>query len=87
MSNTNYFHLFIRSKKRYKAEIADLKQVIRVYAEEREILCHENSELLCRIESSNEIIDRQNKNFNKLLSILEVMSVQNEKLYNKTIEK
>lgn len=74
MKNTNYFQLFIRSKKYYNAKIAQMKLTMYDLANERNELQRRNTSLLEQIRLLNELICKKDVSFDKLLSMLEYMT-------------
>lgn len=71
MKNTNYFQLFLRCKKHYKAEVAELKSKTNALANKYNDLLMINENLYKQIEHLNALIDKKDESFDKLLSILE----------------
>lgn len=71
MKKENYFQLFLRCKKHYKAKVAELKTEINVLANKCDDLLTMNKVLHKQIEHLNAIIDKKDESFDKLLSILE----------------
>lgn len=76
MKNEDYFRLFVRTKKQYKAKIAQMQLAINGLSNERNNLHKINEGLLERIKSLCELIQKKDASFDKLLSMLEYMTQQ-----------